>query len=474
MVGAVLTAVLLAYMLLGNFARYVADDFGTKLALQVRSFWAVSIAEYRTHDGHFLATAVQDAAGLLNETFVRVLPAMLIAAWVGVLVLALQHLVPAAGRLGRLLLVAGIVYTTLRVTPSPFLALYWMTASLAYVVPLLLAAVLVWLVTRPPGRGRQRAAMLTAAALVAFLAAGCEETYTAAQTGVLTVALAVAAGSSVRWAPGRQRVPVLAAAWAGSAAGLAVMAVAPGNAIRDAALARIGNRPSLLGLPGVTLPAALHLLHTLVGAHWRGLLALALLGALLGARSGPMTRGAMRSALVTGVLATVGALVVVLCAIAPAELKEAGLPQAYAQIIPVHAIVCAVATLGWLGGRFCRALADRSAPAAAWSAGRRGLVTAVASLLSGATVVTGPIATLASMHQDLPAIQSYAATKDAQAAAARAAHAAGRTSATVPPVANPENMGVFSHGQELSRDTTYYINADEAEYYGIVTMTLAR
>jgi ABC-type uncharacterized transport system substrate-binding protein len=101
------------------------------------------------------------------------------------------------------------------------------------------------------------------------------------------------------------------------------------------------------------------------------------------------------------------------------------------------------------------------------------LVTATASLLAGAAAVVGPISTLAAMRHDLPAIQSYAATRDAQAAAAMAAHAAGRTSAVVPAVANPERMGIFSHGQELSNDPTYYINADEAAYYGIVTMILS-
>jgi hypothetical protein len=101
-------------------------------------------------------------------------------------------------------------------------------------------------------------------------------------------------------------------------------------------------------------------------------------------------------------------------------------------------------------------------------------VAATASVLVGGAAVIGPISTLASMHHDLPAIQAYADTKDAQAAAAKAAHAGGETAAVVPGVANPENMGIFSHGQELSNDPSYYINRDEAAYYGIVTMILSR
>jgi hypothetical protein len=380
--------------------------------------------------------------------------------------------VPAAGRLGRLLIAGGIVYTTLRVTPNPFLAAYWMTASLAYVIPLLLAAVLAWVVTTPGGHGWRRAAIIGGAALVAFLAAGEEEAYTAAQTVALTlIAAAALLQPSVAW---RRKLPVLAA-WVGSVAGLGVMAVAPGNAIRSAAIARIvGPRPSLLSLPGHTLPAMQHFLSTPVGIHWRGLLAMAILAAMVGARSGALTRFAVKATIITVGLASAGAAVVVFSAIAPAVLVEAGLPAVYGQIVPVYVSVCAIATLGWMGGRLCRALADRAWPRARSLAKGRVAIAATASLVAGAAVATGPISTLVSMHHDLPAIQSYADTKDAQAAAAKAAHSAGQTSAVVPLVANPENMGIFSHGQELSSDPSYYINRDEAAYYGIVTMILSK
>jgi hypothetical protein len=66
-----------------------------------RGYWAQQIADYRLSDGHFVATALYTAGTLLNPIFVQVLPGVLIIAWVALLTLALRHVIPAAGRLGR-------------------------------------------------------------------------------------------------------------------------------------------------------------------------------------------------------------------------------------------------------------------------------------------------------------------------------------------------------------------------------------
>lgn len=470
-VGAVLAVTLVAYMLLGNFTRYVQDDFLSTLDNRAYGFWGAQVATYQRNGGHYLGTALQDGGALLDVLFVRVLPAILIATWVVVLILALRRLVPGAGRLGRVVMAAGVVYATLRITPDPFLSLYWMTASLAYVVPLLLATILVWLVSLPRMGGPGRVLIMVAAGLVAFLASGLAEEFTAAQTVAWTLALAVAiSGLSPGW---RQRLPVITATWIGSVVGLGLMAASPGNAIRSAAIAKlVGKRPSLLGLPGFTLPEMAHFFHALVATHWRGLLAMALLAAFIGARAGGMTTVAVRATLITFGLATVGAVVVVLCAMTPAALEQAQPPHDYAQVVLVYVCVCAVATLGWLSGRLGRAVADRTWPAAGPLAMHRAGVVTAAAVLTGAAVVIGPVTTLGAMHHDLPAIQAYAETKDAQAAAAEAAYAAGGTSAIVPAVAHPEDLGIFSHTHdaELQADPMYWLNADVATYYGLLTV----
>lgn len=468
-IGAVLTVTLVAYMLLGNYTRYVADDYGTAIAVRLRGYWAQQVAAYRLTDGHFVATALQTAFSLLNPVVVRVLPGVLIVLWVGALTLALRHLIPRAGRLGCLLIAEGIVYTTLRVTPSPFLAVYWMTASLAFVVPLIIAALVVWLISRPGMRGRSRPVVI---ALLAFIASGEAETYTVAAFVATTLALLVAMSSL---APGwRARRAQLAAAWIGATAGLAVELASPGNLLRSAAISKIVtvHRPSFLTLPFFTAGQLLHFVHALVFQHWKGLLALAVLVAFVAARSGASPKPVMRSGVVAAVFATVATLIVVYAAMTPAALEYGSLPPLYDQLILVFACICAVVTWGWLAGRVARNRIDALWPQLQVGQGIRELAAAGAALGIAAIAVTGPIATLVAMHQDLPSYEAYAAGKDAQTAAVEAASTAGRSFVVVPALVNVENIGVLSHTpfEEPIANPTFWINEDTAEYYGVHTM----
>jgi hypothetical protein len=469
MMAAVLSSVLAAYILLGSYTRYVADDYGIAVAVRLRGYWAQQIAAYRLSDGHFVATALYTAGTLLNPIFVQVLPGVLIIAWVALLTLALRHVIPAAGRLGRFLLAAGIVYTTLQITPSPFLSLYWMTASLEFVVPLLVAAVLVRLVTRPSSRGRQRTLIVALIGLLAFLAAGEAEIYTAVQCVALTVTVAVAMSRlSWRW---RQKLPELRAAWIGSLAGLAVELASPGKAVRSAIIAKAVHvpRPSWLTLPLFTFGQVLHFLQGLLQSHWPEIVAMTLLAALIGVRSVTPPKSARKRCLTAVALATFGAFVVLYSAMAPAALYYGGLPPLWDQIVPVYVFVCAMAALGWWSGQSFRSVLGPRWRRLGWSERpHRTYVMGAAVILSG-VVVIGPIATVVAIYHELPAIQGYAATKDAQAAGAEAAHAAGETSATVPRLVMVNNIGIFSHPpfEDLMSNPHFWINEDEAEYYGI-------
>jgi hypothetical protein len=464
---------LLTYMLIGNFTRYIADDFGSAVAARFRGYWAQQVAAYRLSDGHFIATALQTAGVRLNPVFVRILPGALLVAWVALLVVALGHLVPGVGRLGRFLMAAGIVYTTLRLAPNPFLTLYWMTVSLAFIVPIVLASVLAWLISRPGGSGRRAVLMVATAALVAFFAGGEAETYSVAQAVALTLCVALALSRlSVLW---RQKLRILAAAWAGAVVSLATELASPGNVIRSATITKlvVVPRPSLLGLPFFTFVQMLRFAHLLIEQHWRSMLALLLLAGLLGARSGAVQISARRSAAIAVALATLGTTGVVLAALAPSAREIGALPSVYDQIVPIYACVCSLATLGWVGGRVARQLADERWPRETANARLRGALVVGASLLAGIVVVVGPISTIASIHHDLPALQEYADVKDAQASAAIRAHDAGESSVVVPTIANYKNLGIFSHTglEELFSDPSYFINIDEGEYYGLVTMT---
>jgi hypothetical protein len=244
-VAAALLVPLAGYMLLGVFNRYVADDYGIASAVRLRGFWAEQFVEYRTWTGRFTFTALWSAAAMLPEGFVRVLPGILIAVWLLLLAVAVHHALPSAGRVGGVLLAAGVVYVTLQVTPSPFLSFYWMTGSVEYVAPLLAATLLMALICRADRGGWRRIATLAGAGVGALLAGGTNETYVAAQTVALTLAVAVAISPLATVS--RSKLRVLSVALLGSLAAIGVLVAAPGNAVRDAAILHIvGHHPSLL------------------------------------------------------------------------------------------------------------------------------------------------------------------------------------------------------------------------------------
>ena len=469
--AAVLLVTLAGYVLLGTFNRYVADDYGGVLAVRLRGFWGEQVASYRLWSGRFTSSALISAAAMLPEGAVRVLPGILIAGWVLLLGLVLKQVLPSAGRVGRLLLAAAVVYTTLQVTSSPFLSIYWMTGSLTYVPSLLLGTLLLALICRPHGNGRRRMATIAGAGVVTFLAGGSNETYVVAQTVALTMAVAVAISplSTVS----RSKLRVLGVGLLGSLVAFGVLVAAPGNAIRDAAILRVGGQhPSLVELPRLTAQFTWQFFQSLVSAHWVSLLAVAILTALIAARSKAMTATQLRSLSIAAGAATIGAVIVVTSAIFPSVFEEVRLTNEWGQIVLVYVCVCAVATLGWISGRVCRSLADRTSPQVGSSAGIRQIAPGLMALAACAFVVVGPILAVARMVGDLPAIQAWAATKDAEAAAAISAHAAGEPSVTVPPLRMVGNIGIFSHPayEDLMRDPRFWINEDEAAYYGVVSM----
>jgi hypothetical protein len=388
-----------------------------------------------------------------------------------VLYVVLKQVLPSAPRVGRLLLGAGVVYTTLQVTPSPFLSIYWMTGSLTYVPSLLLGTLLLALIRQPRGNGRRRTATIAGAGVVAFLAGGANETYVAAQTVALAVAVAIAISplSTVS----RSTLRMLGVALLGSLVAFGVLVAAPGNAIRDAAIVRIvGHHPSLVELPGLTAQFTWQFFQSLFSAHWVNLVAVAILAGLVAARSKAITNTQLRSLSIAAVATTIGAVIVVASAILPSVFEEVRLTNAWGQIVLVYVCVCAVATLGWIGGRVCRSLADSTSTPAESSMGIRQIAPGVMALALGAFVVVGPIAAVATIVGDVPATQAWAATKDAEAAAAVSAHAAGEPSVTVPPLRMVANIGIFSHppDEDLMRDPRFWINADEAAYYGVGSM----
>jgi hypothetical protein len=228
----------------------------------------------------------------------------------------------------------------------------------------------------------------------------------------------------------------------------------------------------LLTLPFFSVEQMLRFLQTVIQAHWREMVAMALLAALIGTRSRVLPKVIGKSTGIAVVVATFGFLLVLLAAMAPAAFYYGGLPPLWNQIIQVYVCVCGVVALGWATGRSLRTLGDRLSQRTAWSARFRRPTAAGIFVIVTTLVAIGPIATVVAIVHELPGIQAYATTKDAQAARAAAAHASGNSSAIVPPLSMVNNIGIFSHPafEDLMSDPDFWINVDEAQYYRIVSL----
>jgi hypothetical protein len=453
------------YAYLGRFTRYVADDFTLKNDLHVSGYWASEVWEYLHWTGRFSYIALVDAGLLLNELFVRFLPGILLLLWVLAISAAVHALVPKTGWVARLTLASGVVFTTLHMTPSPFLSLYWMTGSLEYTAPLLLGSFLVAIVASRIGVSRSR---IVAAGVVAFLAGGFNEGYAFAQ--LLTLVLMLLATFTINWPELSRSRSLLVSGLVGSAVSLAVLGIAPGNGARFSVITEIiGTRPSFVELPGATIGFALQFFNDVFIAHWGALLVVGAISALVAVRTTDLHRTGATQGLQRVICVLFVALVTSVASFAPTAYVEARIAPIYGQIVPVFIGVCAVAVVGWACGRYAQSVLDHYCEAIGMRPEWRSMLGATAVVALSCLVATVPIHSMITIWGDRGALNAYAATKDQQAAMARAAAVAGRPSVTVPSTSISADLGVFSHPsyEEMLPDPNWWINKGEAEYYGV-------
>jgi hypothetical protein len=461
----VLVLTVAAYAYLGRFTRYVADDYTRKNDLRVRGFWASQVWEYLHWTGRFVSIAVIDGGLLLNEVFVRLLPGLLLLLWVLAICAAAKALVPTIGLVGRITLALAVVVTTVEITPNPFLSLYWMSGSLAYIPCLLLGAAFVALAAsrRAPGVIR-----IAAAGLLTLLAGGFNEGYAVAQLTLLLLALAA---TWVTALPALRRSrSVLVSGCAGSVLSLVILGAAPGNGVRFGVISEIiRTRPSLLALPGVTIGFAAQFLNDVFVARWVAVLAAGAMVALVAARTPVTSPMSARRGFLMVVSAVFAALIALVGSFASTAYVEARITPIYAQIVPVFIGVCAVAVVGWGCGRYVRSWCARISRDAGNSTRWRSVAMASSVVAVAGLAAAVPVQSLIGIWDDRDAFSAYAAAKDTQAALAQSAGLAGRPSVVVPATSAISNLGVFSHSgfEEMLADPGWWINKGEATYYGV-------
>src|SRR5579884_3359032 len=128
---------------IGWFSRYQSDDFCTASIAATRSFFDAQAYWYTAWSGRFTFTALVTGAEDIGSWTPRVLPAVLLLAWIGVGWWALlpigRHLGWPRPPLATPLVSELIPFATLAAAPSVGQSFYWQTGLLTYTLPLVLA-----------------------------------------------------------------------------------------------------------------------------------------------------------------------------------------------------------------------------------------------------------------------------------------------------------------------------------------------
>lgn len=236
----------------GTFSRLWTDDFCYSNEIQQYGVFNGTLNWLQTGGNRFSAlwgVALSDVFGVYA---VRWLPALLLLAWV----LAAWWFIRGLARFFQIhvppmfspLLALGLVFIAVFATPTRLQTVYWRMGSLHYSLPLVLFLFMAGLTLRAwPAKGQylRMPEVAVVTTLGAFIAAGLSETYAAFQTGILSLALMAVLFlmKNKGWQTG---LPLLAGPLLGSLSGMAVMALAPANAWRQALLPPPANFGILL------------------------------------------------------------------------------------------------------------------------------------------------------------------------------------------------------------------------------------
>jgi succinate dehydrogenase hydrophobic anchor subunit len=462
-----LLVALLVHVQLGTYSRFMGHDYCSASGTTTRALLGATIHSYQTWSGRFSADFLDSLSGVLGPHMTYLYPAVMLSAWFAVTALALSQFPLARGRLARIslsaLLSAAVEFSTLQLAPDVNQSLYWGQSMRSVLPPLAFSAACVGMLgyrlaqEKPLRHGW---AWSLAAGLLTFVAGGFSETYTAPQASawsLLALAAIACDASRLRSKVLRQAIPFLL----GSIAGLAVMAAAPGNAVRQAGL---GPPAGLQATAEYAWASTSGFLTWAVGSWQRclTLLALLLLSALVSGgyfetsvRLMEPTR-LIRRALIMLPCAT---FVLVFSCFIPAAYAAGGRLAGRNMIIPVFVLVCAAAYEGAIIGQMAHARRPVSQEVKL-----RSLWAAIAVCVLIMYLLSTTQASYRQLQQ-LPTFAQYASVWDANDARILIAKAEGLDHVTIQYQRNWPGIAAIRPYSD------HWINICASQYYGIEVTT---
>jgi hypothetical protein len=460
---------LLAFAYVGRFTRYMADDYCIAVELQHDGFMKAQTIWYTTWTGKFSLMFALSVAELIGPAIVPFLPLLALIVWLAGTIWSVNQIALMAKwprPLTTSFLLSGfVIFATLNSAHNLVQSFYWQTGMLGYMPPLIFLTISIGLlsyVIRRRLQDRPALLLVMVSAVMTVFAGGLSEVYAVLQTGALLLALIAF------WifpSPSLKRAALfpLVANLTGSLIGLLVVALAPGNYVRQSSFL---PPPHLIALIRLSLfNTAGFVGYTIYLAPLTTLL-MVLLPALFGGyvqslHSKPTPDFDSRTVRrLLRLLPVIGFVLLFICFV-PGVYATSGMIPERARIIPQFVFILTTAVWSYFAGMaLLRRFSVRlQTPSPGLTAGF--VVIAVLLFLP-------PLVAIRRTLKLVPGASASALAWDQDDREIRAAKARGLMDLTIPVAADVESrLGARRTELQIQRDPQDWKNRCMADYYGI-------
>lgn len=403
---------LFALIFNGSFMRLTGDDYCYRAVIRQVGFWADPIYSYFNVSmysaSRFSLTTLYDLSALFGPLANGVQPGLAVALWwVGLcwaFTALFKQLNLPATRLEVGLAAAGVEFFSLYSSPAMEQVVYWQSAMLTYLAPLVFFTFLLGILLRSPQRPRSFGLFIVGVLLLSFFTGGFSETSDALIVGLLGLALLI-----VLWGIWRKKsqttrpmlVP-LCVSLAGILLALLVLFLSPNNHLRQVSL----NLPPPPDLPTL-IQASLYHARVYISTAVRKqtlpnlaviLFAFAWVGLIL-SRAKTLTRLKFRQLIIGLALGAVVCFGLLFAIMTPSEYGQSSYPIGRALINAQFVIVLSAAFTGgltaWWLAPHLRSLIEQKNSRAAWIT----VALAICLLLTGFIPVNAALNQFSQTHQ---------------------------------------------------------------------------
>ncbi len=447
-----------------SYVRYLLDDFCHASAVLGSGLWAFEQQLYFAWSGRFSSNLALGLAVPLGPYGVTGLIVSLLFIWLALqtwAVYSLRRLFALNPSLPVSVLFASMIVSgTVQNAPDIPATVLWKTGILIYILPFLFVAfyagVMCWALFKPNQRLSPR--FIAISFILALVAAGFQETWALLQICAFLLGAALCAlltPISRKW----NLFALLVAGLAGSVIGLLIDFLAPGNALRQAAMLENGFPQSSSWISTIVFSAsagANFVKHSVFGSATIPmiLIASALVAIVVPSERVEIAQGwSARKSVCAVALAAILAYLFVVVSLVPAAYVSSSLAPSYALVIPTFVLTCAALLKGYLIGAYLRR------PDVIHFV--RKLPEPVLPLLIELALVVACLQFTQATLDQIPRWQAYASAWDRRDLEIQSAKQAGARDLTVMPYYNPYDR------EDIASDPRGWVNKCTSDYYGL-------